>query len=73
MSDESIETLGDALPKEMARVRDQVLPAYVEIGPPGAIAAYIMRASLDKAAQAMAEGDLVGMITAYNDLKGYST
>ncbi len=32
-------TLGEALPKEMARVRNEVLPVYLEIGPAGAPAA----------------------------------
>ena len=36
-------TLGEALPLEMARVRDEVLPAYVEIGQAGSIAATLMR------------------------------
>ena len=65
------DTLGMALPAEMARVRDQVMPAYIEIGPPGAFALAFMRISLDKAAKAMAEGDVVAMIAAYEDLKGY--
>jgi hypothetical protein len=64
-------TLGDALPREMARVRDEVLPAYVEIGASGAIAATLMRRSLDLAAKAMAEGDVVAMLAAYEDLRGY--
>lgn len=29
-----MDTLGDALPREMARVRDEVIPIYLEIGPP---------------------------------------
>lgn len=69
MSD--VTTLGEALPKEMARVRDEVMPAYIEIGPPGQFALAMMRASLDAAAKAMAEGDTVAMIAAYQDLKGY--
>jgi hypothetical protein len=64
-------TLGEALPLEMARVRDEVMPAYIQIGPAGAIALAMMRASLDAAAKAMIEGDVVGMIHAYEDLKGY--
>lgn len=64
-------TLGDALPREMARVRDEVLPEYIAIGPAGAIAAALMRQSLDLAAKAMAEGDVVAMIGAYGDLKGW--
>ena len=65
-------TLGEALPKEMARVRDEVMPAYIEIGRPGEIALAMMRHDLDRAAKAMAEGDLVGMISAYKALKEYS-
>jgi hypothetical protein len=64
-------SLGEALPKEMARVRDVVMPAYIEIGPAGAIALAFMRADLDKAATAMAEGDLPAMIAIYQVLKEY--
>lgn len=65
------ETLGDALPKEMARIRDVVMPAYQEIGPAGMLALIMMRADLDKAAKAMAEGDVVEMIAALEALKSY--
>ena len=71
------DTLGDALPREMARVRDEVMPAYLLVrGMPGASvepALALMRASLDRAAKAMAEGDAVAMLRCYNDLKGYQT
>lgn len=67
------DTLGDALPREMARVRDEVMPAYQEIGFGGQLALTLMRASLDAAAKAMAEGDVAAMIAAYEDLKGYDT
>jgi hypothetical protein len=66
-----IETLGEALPKEMSRVRDIVMPAYIEIGPAGAFALHFMRADLDRATKALAEGDCVAMIRAYEALKGY--
>jgi hypothetical protein len=33
----------------------------------------MMRASLDAAAKAMAEGDVVAMLRAYEDLKEYET
>lgn len=66
-------TLGDALPREMARVRDQVMPAYLAIGTPGLFALTMMRADLDLAARAMAEGDVVAMLRAYQSLKGYET
>ena len=68
MSDES-KSLGTALPAEMARVRDEVLPEYLAIGVGGAFAATLIRMHLDKAAAAMAEGDVVAMLRAYQALK----
>lgn len=65
-------TLGEALPVEMARVRDEVMPAYIAIGPAGAFALAMMRADLDSAAKALAEGDVITMVRAYNSLKGYN-
>jgi hypothetical protein len=64
-------TLGDALPKEMARVRE-LLPMYREIGPAGFFALTMMNNDLDRAAKAMAAGDVVEMIRVYQSLKGYS-
>ena len=68
MSDK-IDTLADALPREMARVRDVVMPAYQAIGPAGAFALVLMRRDLDEAARAMAEGDVVAMLRVYQSLK----
>lgn len=65
-------SLGEELPKEMARVRDEVLPEYIAIGAQGMFAATMMRQSLDAAAKAMASGDVVAMIKAYEDLKGFN-
>lgn len=65
-----MESVGEALPKEMARVRDEVMPIWVEIGPPGHLGLMLLRMQLDIAARAMAEGDVVGMIRAYQALKG---
>ena len=62
------ETLGTALPAEMARVRDKVLPHYAAIRE-GIFAATMMRADLDRAAKALAEGDVAAMIEAYKALK----
>ena len=69
----SPKTLGEALPKEMARVRDEVLPVYLEIGPSGQFAATMMRLSLDRATKALAEGDIGAMIDTYNELKEFRT
>jgi len=66
-------TLGDELPREMARVRDEIMPAYLEIGPAGALALAMMRFDLDEAARAMIEGDLITMISTLRALRGYTT
>jgi hypothetical protein len=68
------DTLGDALPREMTRVRTQVLPAYQEvlkIAPMTQFTINLMNASLDAAQRAMAEGDVVAMIQCLEDLRGY--
>lgn len=66
------ESLGEALPKEMSRVRDEVMPAYQEIGAPGAFALTMMRMELDRAARAMAEGDLPTMIASLRSLRDFA-
>lgn len=65
------ETLGDALPELMARIRDEMLPEYDAIGPAGAIGAALIRADLDRATRALSEGDVVAMMKAYQSLKSY--
>lgn len=64
-------SLGTALPAEMARVRDKLIPMYLEIGPPGVFALAMMRAELDTATTALAEGDVVQMIRSHEALKGF--
>jgi molybdopterin converting factor small subunit len=66
-----LSTVGEELPREMARVRDEVMPAYVEIGPAGSVALAMMRRDLDAAAKALAEGDVVAMIRALESLRGF--
>lgn len=66
-------SLGIELPKEMTRVRDELMPLYQEIGPGGAFALMRMRKELDRATKALAEGDVVTMIQSYEALKGFKT
>lgn len=63
-------TVGDELPKQIARVRDDLLPVYDGI-PGGQIAASLMRADLDRASKAMIAGDVVEMVRAHEALKGW--
>lgn len=62
-------SLGEQLPKEIARVRDEILPCYIEIGVSGQFGAAMIRRSLDAASEAMISGDVVAMLQAYQDLK----
>jgi hypothetical protein len=64
-------TLAEALPREMARVRDEVLAVYLTLGPGGVPASVMMKADLDGAAKALAEGDVVEMMRRYESLKGW--
>jgi len=64
-------SVGTELPKEMARVRDELLPVYDAI-PAGAFAAAMMRVELDRATAALAEGDIVQIIRSYATLKDFS-
>lgn len=71
VSDGNNTTLGEGLPAEMARVRDEVLPAYLACGPSAAFAVASMRNDLDCAARAMAAGDVVAMLRSYKALLGW--
>ena len=66
-----METLGEALPKEMARVRE-VLGHYKEIGSAGFFVATMIEQTLQKAERAIIGGDLTEMIQAYQELKEIS-
>lgn len=64
-------TLGDELPKEITRVRDVLIPAYLECGPAGAFAVAGMRADLDRASKAMIESDVIEILRVYQALKDW--
>lgn len=66
---DTTETLADALPKEMARVRE-VLGHYREIGPAGRIGAAFIEQDLRAADQAVMSGDVVAMLRSLETLRG---
>lgn len=68
-----IDTLGEELSREMARVRDEVMPAYLEIGQAGSIALSLMRQDLDAAAKALGEQDLLEALFRLKSLREYQT
>jgi hypothetical protein len=61
-------TLSDALPQEQARVR-AVLARYQSAGHHGAFGAAVIEGVLRRAEEAVASGDVVEMLRAYQDLK----
>jgi len=65
-----VTTIGEALPYEMRRCR-QILVHAKEIGPEGAFLAHMLQLALLQAERAMANGDVVGMIAAYEELKDF--
>lgn len=62
------ESLGEALPKEIARAR-KILGYYREIGPAGIFGATMIEAELREADQAMMSGDVVAMMRIYKELQ----
>ncbi|MDP3139848.1 MAG: hypothetical protein Q8N17_26365 [Burkholderiaceae bacterium] len=62
------QTLGDALPEEVARVRE-ILGHYKAIGPAGMFGAAFIEQDLRAADRAMASGDVVAMIQAFQKLR----
>jgi hypothetical protein len=70
---EWMETLGDALPKEQARVRE-LIRRYRDpiLGGCGELAARMMEVALQEADQAIMSGDIARMIQAHKELMGFT-
>lgn len=66
-------SLAEALPELMSKVRDEVLPHYLAIGPAGAIGAAMIRHDLDTATKAIMSGDVIQMLRSYETLKEIKT
>ena len=65
-------SVGEEIVKEMARVRDELLPLYDALPRnAGLFAATLMRQALDRAANALAEGDVVAIVRCYRELKDF--
>lgn len=64
-------TVADALIEELARVRDHVMPSYIEIGEPGRFALTLMRQAMDAATRALAEQDALACLRSLDELRGF--
>lgn len=62
-------TLADELPRQMKRVREQLIPAYQQIGTAGHFALAFLNQDLREAEEAMASQDLARMIRACKKLQ----
>lgn len=63
-----IKTLGDALPEEIKRCQ-ALLADYAALGPVGAFGHEMIDQQISKAVNALADGDCVAMLLAYEALK----
>lgn len=61
-------SVGEEFPKEQARLTE-LLEQYVEIGPSGVFGAAMIKSALRRAAVAMASGDVVEIVKAYQEMK----
>ena len=66
---EQTQSLAEALPEEMSRVRE-VLGHYKEIGPAGMFGAAFIEQDLRIADKAVMSGDIVEMLKSYKVLQG---
>ena len=69
--EDNMKSLAEALPEEQARVR-KLIVMYRDLNGAGELAARMMERSLHAVDVAIASGDVVAMIQAYDDLTGYS-
>ena len=56
---------------EITRVRDVVMPRYLELGASGAFVLTLIRKDLDDAVRALAEQDATQCLRLLNSLRGY--
>lgn len=63
------DTVGDAYPREQARVRE-LLTVYRGLGPVGRFGALMLEGVLERADRAAISGDLVAVLRSFEELKG---
>ena len=61
--------LAEALQQEITRVRDEILPLYLAIGPSGMFGVMMIQNDLNAAMRALAESDVIACLRLYNTLK----
>ena len=66
-----VDTLGDSLPHEQARVR-AMKAQYEALGVSGQLGALMMEQALRAADEAVISGDLAAMIVAYKELQTFT-
>ena len=64
-----IKTIGDDYPKQQARLRE-LIQVYESLGPVGQFGKAMIELDLREADEAMASGDIVRIVAAYEAMKG---
>lgn len=64
-----VDSLADALPRELERCRELV-KAYEDLGDTGVFGAHMIRQDIAAGERALASGDVVAMLRAYEALRG---
>lgn len=67
-------SLAEAMPAKIREMNEVIIPAYVEIipiSPMTQIVVTIMRAQVHAATEALASGDVIAILRAYEDIKDY--
>ena len=60
----------EGIQEQCRRVREDLLPAYVELGPVGTFGATMLKLAVTEGEAAIASGDTIRMLAAYKDLEG---
>ncbi len=71
MSETKTESLAGALPKAIKRSQE-LLQAYIDIGPAGSFGASFIKQDIEKAVDALASGDVIEIMTSYETLKNHA-
>lgn len=61
-------SIGEDMPNQQARARE-LLQAYNDIGPAGKFGVYVIEQALRRADTALASGDVVEIVKAYQELR----
>jgi hypothetical protein len=66
-----VANLIEAIQERCSELRTEYIPTYESIGPAGSVGVFLMKESIRKAEQAIAEGDTIAMVGCLQDLRDF--